>query len=91
MAARAARIAAWAYLLLGLASLGLIVLSETGIAPGNLAAVYALLLAMPWSLAFGPLGIAGPGPAFVLLGAGIAVNAALLFALARWLARRTSR
>lgn len=88
MAAKVVRFAAWAYLLLGVASLGLIVLSELGIEASPLSAVYALMLAMPWSLLAAPLGVDGPAAGLALLTAGIAVNATLLFALARRLGRQ---
>ena len=88
MAAKAARIAAWAYLLLGLAALGLIAVAAAGQPDASLAAVYALMLAMPWSLLSGPLGVDGPAAGLALLTTGIAVNATLLFALARRLGRQ---
>ncbi len=80
----------WLYAILGLLSLLVIPASANGwlgIAPDPLAGVYAIALALPWSLLIGRLGTIPVPVALMLLGAAMVMNLLLLELLMRWLRR----
>ena len=54
-----------------------------GIEPDPLSGIFALLLALPWSLVLLALPDAGPWASFFICAAGIAINAAILWRAAR--------
>jgi hypothetical protein len=63
-----------------------------GVEPDPLAAVFALLLALPWSLLLRLAGDPGPWLATALLAAGMALNLWLLWRLqSRWRSRSDPR
>lgn len=84
------RLIAWAYLI---AALGAVLLGFAatwgwfGVEPDALGMVFALMAALPWSFAIGLIPHGNLGLALVLIFAGIAINAAGLFALARAMRR----
>jgi hypothetical protein len=77
---------AWAYLL---AATGAVLLGFAatwgwfGVEPDALGMVFALMAAIPWTFAVGLIPHGNLGLGLVLVIAGIAINAALLFWLAR--------
>jgi hypothetical protein len=81
---------AWAYLL---AASGAVILGFAatwgwfGVEPDALGMVFALMAALPWSFAIGLIPHGNLGLALVLIIAGIALNAAGLFLLARAMRR----
>jgi hypothetical protein len=83
---KAATIIGCAYGALGLISLALIPASAHGwfgLDPDPLSAVFAMLLAMPWSLALGRMGEMGPLLSMAGLLAGICINFAIILAVGR--------
>ena len=74
------------YILCCLGALGLIVVSQKslyGLAPDPLAAVFAIVLALPWSLALHGLPSLGASRALALLATGMALNLAIGIGLMR--------
>ncbi|WP_139188042.1 hypothetical protein [Pseudoxanthomonas sp. CF385] len=74
------------YILCCLGALGLIVVSQKslyGLAPDPLAAVFAIVLALPWSLALHGLPSLGASQALALLATGMALNLAIGIGLMR--------
>ena len=55
-----------------------------GVEPDPLSAVFALLLAIPWTLLLRLAPETGPWPSALLLAAGMAMNVWLLWRLQRW-------
>jgi hypothetical protein len=87
---KAATIIACAYGVLGLTSLALIPASANGwfgLDPDPLSAVFAMLLAMPWSLALGRMGEMGPLLSITGLFAGICINIAIILAVGHLIRR----
>lgn len=75
------------YVLCCLGALGLIVVSQRGLyglAPDPLAAMFAIVLAFPWSLALHALPAVGAHLALALLAMGMALN----LVVGIWLMRR---
>lgn len=76
------------YVLCCLGALGLIVASQRGLyglAPDPLAAVFAIGLALPWSLVLQALPSVGPGPSLALLAMGMALNLVIgIWVMRRW-------
>lgn len=76
------------YVLCCLGALGLIVVSQRGLyglAPDPLAAVFAIALALPWSLALQALPPVGARLALALLAMGMALNlVAGIWLMRRW-------
>jgi hypothetical protein len=62
-----------------------------GIERDPLAGVFALLLALPWSLLLSLMGDPGPWLALAVLAAGMAMNSWLLWRLQCWLQGRLAR
>jgi hypothetical protein len=62
-----------------------------GVEPDPLSAVFAVLLAMPWTFLLRVVPDAGPWPATMLLAAGMAMNVWLLWRLQRWWQHRHAR
>lgn len=62
-----------------------------GVEPDPLAGVFAILLALPWSLLLRLIPNPTPWPAGVFLAAGMAVNVWLLWRLQNWWQRSRAR
>ena len=78
----------------GFAVLGVLSIVPVFTGDDPMSAVFAVLLGSPWvqllSAAFGSAGMASPSPTagLGLAGIGIAVNAAIVYLVSRWLTRR---
>ncbi|MCJ8190700.1 SCO4225 family membrane protein [Sphingomicrobium aestuariivivum] len=86
---RLLRVITIAYVVLGALALFAIPASVegwAGVEPDPLSGIFALLLALPWSLLLMLVGDAGPWPSFLVCAAGIALNTFIL-----WRISRTSR
>ncbi|RVT94052.1 hypothetical protein [Sphingomonas crocodyli] len=84
---RAARLIVLVYALLCIGALMLIPISASGwFGQGDgLAGIYAILLAMPWSMMLARLAVSSPWIAVPLLVAGMAANGAIILGIARLL------
>ncbi|WP_265564444.1 hypothetical protein [Sphingomicrobium arenosum] len=54
-----------------------------GVEPDPLSGIFALILALPWSLALLLFTDAGPWASFLICAAGIAINCAIIWRMAR--------
>lgn len=87
---RVSRVLAGFYVVLCLAALALIPISSRGwfgVDPDPLAAVGAIVLAMPWSILLQWLPSGGPWPGMLLVLAGMAANIGVIL----WLGRASRR
>ncbi|TZG28853.1 hypothetical protein [Sphingomonas montanisoli] len=76
------------YAILCILALALIPISASGWLGGDgdgLAAIYAILLAMPWSMMLGTFGVGSPWIAVPLLVIGMAANGAIVLGVAKLL------
>ena len=89
MEMRAARLIVVVYALLCVGALALIPISASGEGDG-LAGIYAILLAMPWSMMLTGLNIPSPWIAVLLMIAGMTANGAIIVGCGRLLSGRKS-
>jgi hypothetical protein len=84
------------YVLAGIAAIAIVPLNAAGLAgePDPLSGVFAVILAMPWMHIFTNIvGDAGGNAAagFIMAGAGMGLNAAILWGLCSWVAKKIAQ